>query len=173
MVRFLRIKLILVFIALAIFSSNTKAQTGICANPNNQCKPVPISWGYYNWQVDQGTLTTTLKTEYGYTNAPPGGGYSTSLTLLAARTIHEVHGIVAFTVWSQPGCSTGTIIAEVRTQTGESIASVYLQNLATNSVINLPIKGTFPSGLALSGLQLNSFNSQCGAVTLSWALVMN
>jgi hypothetical protein len=173
MIRFLRTKLIFVFIALAVCCTSVKAQTSICSNTCSS-PVVHESWGYYQWQVDQGTLTTTLKTETGYSTAPPGGGFSTgTFNLLAARTIHEIHGMVAFTVWSGGSCGVGSIIAEVHDQAGNTIASVWLENLTTNSVIDIPIKGTFPAGLSVSGLQLSSYSTQCAATTLSWDLVLN
>jgi hypothetical protein len=181
MIRLLRTKLIFIFITAAICCSHVKAQTSNCSNNNCASPVVHETWGYYQWQVDQGSpaktgdgATTTLKSETGFTTAPPGGGFSTGMfNLLATRTIHEIHGMVAFTVWLGGSCGVGSIIAEVHDQAGNTIASAYLQNLTTNSVINLPIKGTFPAGLSVSGLQLASYSSQCAATTLSWALVMN
>jgi hypothetical protein len=129
------------------------------------------SWGYYQWQVDHGTLTTTLTTETGYTVAPPGGGYQIPVSIPAATTIHEVHGNVTFTVWST-SCGLGTIIADVKDQNGNFIAKVYMEDV-TNTSDNIPIKGVFPAGLSITSLQLDTYNSQCGPVTLSWSLVMS
>lgn len=175
MTRILSTKLIFAFIALALSCASTKAQTSQCSNSNNCGHPtVTEPWGYYQWQVDFGTTTTTLKTETGFSTAPTGGGFSTGVfTLTNARTIHEVHGAVAFTVWPGGSCGVGSVIAEVHDQLGNSIATVWLENLTNNSVINIPIKATFPNGLAVSGLNLTSYSSQCSATTLSWSLVMN
>jgi hypothetical protein len=156
------------FIVSAIFCSQAGAQTSTSSGGN-----VFTSWGYYSWQVDQGTLTTTLTTETGFSTAPPGGGYQIAVNTPASRTIHEVHGNVSFTVWSTSSCSVGTMIAQVRDQSGNNVASVNLEDITNNASNDIPIKGTFPSGLSITSLQLTSYNSQCGAITLSWSLVMS
>jgi len=138
---------------------------------STQQAKVTTSWGYYQWQVDHGTLTTTLTTETGFTVAPPGGGYQIPVSIPASTTIHEVHGNVNFTVWS-PSCGQGTIIAQVKDQNGNYIASVYVEDV-TNTSDTIPIKGTFPAGLSITSLQLDTYNSQCGPITLSWSLVMS
>lgn len=164
----------------------------LCSQASAQKSTGPV-YKHYNWpgcnncyagyQVDQGTQTsgspgtTSLLTETGLDVAPPGGLLqvpipSTSL-LVGPKTIHEVHGNVAFVVWSPSSCAVGSIIAQVLNQDGDSIASVFLEGLTTNSSDNVPIKGTFPSGLAVSALTLQTFSSQCGPVTLSWSLVMS
>jgi hypothetical protein len=169
-------RMLLVIFAFSICASAAEAQVTVCSsgcNDPNGIK-VPESWGYYLWTMDQGSLTTTLKTESGYTNAPSGNGFSTGLfSLPAARNIHEIHGTVNFTVHTQTSCGTGAIIAEVRDQAGNTLASVWLQTEANNTVTSIPIRGTFPSAPLVSQLSLNTYNNQCSPVTLSWDLVMN
>lgn len=164
----LRSKLIAILVAAASFCSQATAQSSTSNGGN-----VFPSWGYYSWQVDHGTITTTLTTETGYSVAPPGGGWQTPVTIPAATTIHEVHGNVAFTVWATSSCPVGSIIAQVRDQNGNNVASVYLEDVTNNTSNDIPIKGTFPSGLSITSLQLSTYSSQCGALTLSWSLVMS
>lgn len=177
MKNFLNLRALLMIFALAACTSAANAQVSYCSNNVNGCtnpSTVTEPWGYYLWQIDQGSITTTLKTESGYTTAPAGNGFSTGLfNIPAARNIHEIHGTVNFTVHSNGSCQTGAIIAEVRDQAGNTLASVWLQNEANNTVTSIPIRGTFPSAPSVSQLSLNTYNNQCSAVTLSWDLVMN
>ena len=178
------LRVLLLIFVLSVCASGAKAQTvSYCSNNVNACnnpagptvsEPSWGTGGYYLWQVDQGPSTTTVKTESGYPNAPPGNGFSTGLfDIPAARNIHEIHGTVNFTVHSSGSCQTGAIIAEVRDQAGNTLASVWLQTEASNTVTSIPIRGTFPSAPLVSQLSLNTYNNQCSAVTLSWDLVMN
>jgi hypothetical protein len=130
---------------------------------------VNTSWGYYTWQVDRGSVTTTLTSETGF-NASPGA-FQTPVTIPAGTTIHEVHGTVMFTVWSPSSCP-ASIIAQVRDQSGNAIVSVFLTDFAP-ATDNIGLSATFPNGLPITSLQLAFVTTQCGAVTHSWSLVMN
>jgi hypothetical protein len=176
MKNFLNLRTLLVIFAFAICASAAEAQVSVCSNGCNNPNGIKVGepWGYYLWQIDQGSLTTTLKTESGYNNAPSGNGFSTGLfSLPAGRNIHEIHGTVNLTVHSNGSCGTGAIIAEVQDQAGNTLASVWLQNEANNTVTSIPIRGTFPSAPLVSQLSLNTYNNQCSALTLSWDLVMD
>ena len=177
----LRQKVTTVLVSMFFLSAQANAQVSTCSNncQTTHSNVVYMSWGYYGWQVDQGTLTTRLTTEMGFNTSASGTTIQVHVQPIpAARTIHEVHGNVTLTVWppaSGQSCATGTLIAQVRDQSGNSVASVYLQDFTAGygSSDDIPIKGTFPSGLSITSFQFQSYSSQCGALTLSWDLAMS
>ena len=188
MTRSFPMRLLTTFVAIGLSCSQASAQTsthstGNSGDPNDinvyfswpGCGTPPKTQCYSGWQVDHGTITTTLTSETGFAVVPPNGfnPLQVSVTLPAPTTIHEVHGNVTFTVWSTSSCSVGSVIAQVRNQNGNNVASVNLEDITSNSSDDLPIKGTFPNGLSITSLELQTFSSQCGAVTLSWSLVMS
>jgi len=132
--------------------------------------------GPYNWQLDQAPLTTTFASETGFCTGIgffqiPEAGHQT-ITLPAARTIHEVHGNYAFAVWNGGTCSNGSIIAKILNQNGDQIASVKLEQFGV-ATINVPFNATFPSGLTVTSLTEQFYADQCPTLTFSWSLVMD
>lgn len=172
----------------ALLCCNALGQSNTCSNPPS-CVNLPLpgspSWGYYSWQVSYGGVTDTLTSEMGIcigTGGPPcpssPGVFSYPVTI-PARTIkgvtetliHEVHGNISVAVWSQPGCTQGAVIAQVRDNYGNTLAGVDLVGLAPGSY-NTPIKATFGKTLTVTSLELETSTTQCGGITVSWSLVM-
>ncbi|MGH9735639.1 MAG: hypothetical protein ACRD8A_13745 [Candidatus Acidiferrales bacterium] len=131
---------------------------------------VHTPWGYYIWQADYGGETTALLSETGFSKF--AGTVRTPVTIPAAVTIDEVHGDVSFTIWKAAGCSNGSAVAQVRDQDGNVLASVNLTGRAPSST-TLPISTKFGSPRHITALQLQTSTAQCGALTVSWSLVMS
>lgn len=131
---------------------------------------VQTSWGYYVWQADYGGATTALVSETGISKS--AGTLQTPVTLPAAVTIDEMHGDVSFTVWQGSRCSNGSVVAQVRDQDGNVLASVNLTGGSPSST-TVPISTTFGSPRHITGLQLQTSTAQCSALTVSWSLVMS
>lgn len=157
------------FAVIMLASSHATAQSG----SGFTCPP---SSGPYNWQLDQAPLTTTFSSETGFCTGigffqiPEAG--KTTITLPAARTIHEVHGNYALAVWNGGSCNVGSIIAKILDQNGDQIASVKLEQFGV-ATINVPFNATFPSGLTVTSLTQQFYADQCPTLTFSWSLVMN
>jgi len=162
----------LAIIAAMLFSSRATAQS--IADSGLTC---PSSGnGPYNWQLDQAPLTTTFSSETGFCTGLgffqiPEAGHPT-ITLPAARTIHEVHGNYAFAVWNGGTCNNGSIIAKILDQNNNQIASVKLEQFGV-ATVDVPFNATFPSGLTVTSLTEQFYADQCPALTFSWSLVMN
>jgi hypothetical protein len=131
---------------------------------------VHTSWGYYGWQADYGGVTTAFMSEVGF--AKRAGTVQIPVSIPTDVTIEEVHGDVSFTIWPASGCSKGSVIAQVRDQEGNVLATVDLVGRAPGN-ITIPISAKFGKPLHITSLQLQTFTEQCGALTLSWALVMS
>lgn len=131
---------------------------------------VQTSWGYYVWQADYGGATTSLVSETGISK--PAGTIQTPVTIPAAVTIEEVHGDVSFAVWQAPGCSNGSVVAQVRDQDGNVLATVNVTGRSHSST-TVPISATFESPRHITALQLQTSTAQCSALTVSWSLVMS
>lgn len=132
--------------------------------------PVQKSWGYYVWQADYGGPTTSLVSETGISKA--AGSVGIPITIPAAVTIGEVHGDVSFTVWQAPSCSNGSVVAQVRDQDGNVLATATLTGRSPSSTTR-PISVTFESPRHITALQLQTSTAQCSALTVSWSLVMS
>ena len=154
--------------AVGLFSFQAAAQ----ASTADQCPIDPNDqrclYGYYDWQVDQASATTTFTSETGFSSAP--GLISIPVQLSSTTTIHEVHGHFAYAVWNT-SCI-GSIIAEVKDQNGNIIAAANPLQFGS-STVDVPIKGTFPNGLSISSLQMVFYQGQCGTFTFSWSLTMS
>jgi hypothetical protein len=162
----------LAFAVIMLASSHAAAQS--IADSGLTC-PSSNS-GPYNWQLDQAPLTTTFSSETGFCTGIgffqiPEAGHQT-ITLPAARTIHEVHGNYALAVWNGGTCNVGSIIAKILDQNGDQIASVKLEQFGV-ATINVPFNATFPSGLTVTSLTQQFYADQCPTLTFSWSLVMN
>lgn len=190
--------LLLVAAATALLCSCALAQcpTGT-TSPGNVLEP---AWGsncpssgqtdkncsYYSWQVSPDCVngvasTLTLTTEMGlvgptYTG-PTGPALSPPISLPSSPfTVHEVHGNVAFTLQSHASCNFESVIAQVRNQSGNTIAGVNLGGAHpgdSHGSYNLPIRATLAIPLPITSLQLVTNATQCGGVTISWSLVMH
>jgi len=121
--------------------------------------------------VDQATVTTTINAEAGF-NTPPGIPVQVAVNLPAGTTIHEIHGNFSLAVWQGGSCGNGSIIAQLRDQNGNALAAVKLQQFGP-STVNVPISGTFSTGVAITSLQIQYFVDLCGAQTVDLSLVMN
>jgi hypothetical protein len=152
----------------ALFSGSAFSQSsksGSCSAEASGC-----SYGYYTWQVDEGTVTTTLTPEIGFNSAP--GTVTIGVSIPSKTTIHEFHGNAQLDVGS--ASSECDIIAKVLDQSSNVIATVALQEFGGS--VNIPIKGTIASssGLSITALQLQFYNGSCGGtVTFGWGLVLS
>lgn len=163
--------LLMVAAAVALLCCNAFSQAGT----NGSGTP---SWGNYSWQVTSGTVgtavgTTTFVGSLNFTGTTSPGDVilSVSIPYPNTTTVHEVHGNVAFQVGSG-SCGDGAVIAQVRDQSGNTIAGVNLLGLS-QSATNVPITATLGTALPVSSLQLQTFTTQCSNVSIFWSLVMS
>ena len=127
-------------------------------------------WGAYNWQVDQGTKTTTITAEATF-NTPPGLVQIT-VPIPGPMTVHEVHGNCSLAVPQGGSKGNGSILEEVRDQSGNALVAVKLEQFGP-STTNVPITGTFPNGLPVTSLQLQFFVDEPGTQIVTVSLVMS
>jgi hypothetical protein len=162
--------LLMVAAAAVLLCGNALGQQGTSGSGS-------ASWGSYSWQVTSGTVGTAVGTTTFVgilTITDTGYSGDTILSPIAipyptTTTVHEVHGNVAFQI-SSSSC-TGTVIAQVRDQAGNTIAGVYLSGLPQSST-NVPITAALGTALPLSSLQTQTV-SQCGPVNVLWSLTMS
>jgi hypothetical protein len=178
MSRMLRSRWLIFCVAGALVCSQASAQvsskSGTPKNPT-----VTTAWGYYIWQVDQGPAITRISTEEGFNYAP--GTVDIPISLPGPMTIHEIHGSVNVDLWGVSSCPNESFIVEIKDQNGNAIFSVNAASVltTTNSTlatsVDIPIKGKFHSGLALSSLTLQTFTTQCnhGVLTILSEIVMS
>jgi hypothetical protein len=123
--------------------------------------------------VDQGTVTTTLTSTISIGTIPtPNPAQPIAVNIHNSTVVHEVHGNITLAVWQSGSCGNGSVIVQLRDQNLNVIAGVKLQVFGVGSS-NLPISGTFPTPLTVTSLQLQVFADECGAQTVTAALVMN
>ncbi len=156
---------VLIIAAASVFCFRVAAQ--VCSTSSGT---VHTSWGYYMWQADFGGATTDFMSETGFSKSP--GMVQIPVSVPAAVTIQEIHGDVSFTIWHAGGCSSGSVIAQIRDQEGNVLATVNLVG-GSSSNINVPISARFGTPIHITSLQMQTFTSQCGALTVSWSLVMS
>jgi hypothetical protein len=132
-----------------------------------------ISYGGYNWQVDQATSTSTFTATVSIGTIPnPNPAQQIPVNIHNSTTVHEVHGNISLAVWQSGTCGNGSVIVQLRDNNLNVIAGAKLQQFGVGSA-NLPISGTFPTPLTVKSLQLQVFADECGAQTISAGLVMN
>lgn len=132
-----------------------------------------ISYGGYNWQVDQAPTTTTFTSTVSISTIPsPNPAQAIGVNISHSTTVHEVHGTISLAVWQSGSCGNGSVIVQLRDQNLNVIAGAKLQVFGVGST-NLPVSGTFSTPLSVTSLQLQVFADMCGAQTISAALVMN
>jgi hypothetical protein len=166
--------LLLVAAAGALLCCNAFGVGGTCSiSKSGACGNIFPSWGYYSWQVSPGGVTNTLLSEMGITGPTSPGVISIPVTIptrTSGTTVHEVHGNISLAVWSA-SCGHGSVTAQVRDQSGNTIAGVDLIGLSLSSH-NVPITATLKTPLPITSLLLETNTTQCGALTISWSLVM-
>jgi hypothetical protein len=173
-----RLKTFLIVAAVGVLlCGNALGTCSIKTGTTKTCGNVTPSWGgpgtYYSWQVSPGIVTNLLTSEMGITPPSPGTTQiPVQIPQTGGTTVHEVHGNVAFMVWPPASCGSGSVIAQVRDQSGNTIAGVYLVGLSSVGSYNFPIKANLSKPLPITSLLLQTYTSQCGAVTISWSLVM-
>jgi hypothetical protein len=125
----------------------------------------------YSWQVDQGATTTTFKGGATFTlTSGQVSGEQIAVNIHNSTVIHEVHGNVTLTV---PGSGTnGSIIFELITDSGNSVASVKMNLIGPGSV-TVPIAGTFSSPLQATSFSWRWYVDEPGNQSVNMALVMN
>jgi hypothetical protein len=155
----------------AVVSLGAKANAQVSSTTGS----ATTSWGNFLWQVDRAPVTTSITAVAGF-NTPPNL-FSTPVNVASPFTVHEVHGNFTLVTWpawngNNSSCGNGSIIAQLRDQSNNTIAAVKLQVLGTGTT-NVPITGTFSTPLSVTSLQLVYFVDLCGAQTVSFALVMS
>lgn len=165
------VRLRLVFLCLTVLAMSFYTATASAQNSTSGSGTEPNNVAY-QWQVDQGTVTTTFKGVATF-NLPAGknSGSPVPINLHNGTMIHEVHGNVTIT---GVGASTDTsIIVELRTDTGNTIMSVKLDFLG-NGTLTVPISGTFATPLQVnSQLSWDWYVDNPGNQAINMALVMN
>ncbi len=132
-----------------------------------------ITYGGYNWEVDQATTTTLFLYTLNISTIPnPNPAQIIPVNIHNSTIVHEVHGNISLAVWQSGSCGNGLVIVQLRDQNGNVIAGVKLHQFGVGST-NLPISGTFPNPISISSFQVLVFADQCGPQTISAALVMN
>jgi hypothetical protein len=164
--------LLLVAAAGALLCCNAFGLNGTCSiSSSGGCGNIFPAWGYYSWQVSPGGVTNTLLSEMGINGPTSPGVISIPVTIptrTSGTTVHEVHGNISLAVWSA-SCGDGSVIAQVRDQSGNTIAAAHLIGHSLSH--NIPIKAALKTPLPITSLLLGQ-TTQCGALTISWSLVM-
>jgi hypothetical protein len=157
-------ELVLGLAAALVFASAAQAQVASTSGSAS------TSWGGWNWQADRAPITTTVTGSASF-NTPPGL-VQIPVTLASGTTVHEVHGNFTLATWQSGTCGNGSIIAQLRDQSGNAIAAVKLQQFGPGTT-NVPINGTFSTPFSVTSLQIQYFVDLCGAQTVSFSLVMS
>ena len=178
MINVLRNKTFVLAVILAFCSSTMNAQLS-APQVANGASGAP-TWGTWVWTISQGNgpgsspPTTDFQSEFDFNVAPPGNSFSTTASLPIATYVHEIHGTAQFGAAPASGCVVGSVIADLKDQVGNTLASVWIESMANDSsYVNIGVKGTFATPIYLTQLSVNFYSSQCYHTVMSWDLVMS